>query len=148
MTGLLCCSAGIRNHQGVHPLSEPGTADLSAWVDFSAMRMAAEQAFDIQPASSNSSAPPSAHATSAAGAMGAGAAETSSSAGGRDGGSAAGVEVFGPVTQAHLLHSLGIQARLQSLAEVSRSSHHRLFCLEDKVSRHAFVLLGELGWCL
>jgi NADH dehydrogenase [ubiquinone] 1 alpha subcomplex assembly factor 7 len=27
----------------VHPLSQPGTADLSAWVDFSALRQAAQE---------------------------------------------------------------------------------------------------------
>jgi hypothetical protein len=37
--------------------------------------------------------------------------------------SSAGVDVFGPVTQEHLLHALGIQARLQSLAEVSEGRH-------------------------
>jgi hypothetical protein len=32
----------IRQHKGVHALSRPGTADLSAWVDFGALRLAAE----------------------------------------------------------------------------------------------------------
>jgi NADH dehydrogenase [ubiquinone] 1 alpha subcomplex assembly factor 7 len=32
----------IRAHKGAHPLSQPGTADLSAWVDFGALRVAAE----------------------------------------------------------------------------------------------------------
>jgi hypothetical protein len=32
----------IRQHQGVHALSQPGSADLSAWVDFGALRLAAE----------------------------------------------------------------------------------------------------------
>ena len=32
----------IRGHKGVHPLSSPGAADLSAWVDFGALRAAAE----------------------------------------------------------------------------------------------------------
>jgi hypothetical protein len=101
---LLC--AGIRNHRGVHPLSQPGTADLSAWVDFSAMRMAAEQAFDIQPGTQSS-------------AVGSSDSSSSGSSSGSSGGSSSGgVDVFGPVTQAHLLHSLGIQARLQALAEV------------------------------
>jgi NADH dehydrogenase [ubiquinone] 1 alpha subcomplex assembly factor 7 len=108
--GLRHCAAdracpGIRNHKGVHPLSQPGTADLSAWVDFSAVRLAAEQAFDIQPAAATDS--------------------SSSGGSGRGGGVGEGVEVFGPVTQEHLLHSLGIQARLQSLAEVSQRPQHQ-----------------------
>jgi len=84
--------------------------------------MAAEQAFDIQPPTPNTSAHAAPAAAGAAGgtaAEGTGVAEASSSAGGCEEGSGAGVEVFGPVTQAHLLHSLGIQARLQSLTEVS-----------------------------
>lgn len=32
----------IRQHRGAHALSRPGTADLSAWVDFGALRLAAE----------------------------------------------------------------------------------------------------------
>ncbi|KAI8474878.1 MAG: S-adenosyl-L-methionine-dependent methyltransferase [Monoraphidium minutum] len=63
----------IRGHEGVPALSRPGSADLSAWVDFGALRAAAE-------------------------------------------GSGAAVEVHGPVSQAHLLLSLGIQARAQALA--------------------------------
>jgi NADH dehydrogenase [ubiquinone] 1 alpha subcomplex assembly factor 7 len=51
-----------------------GSADLSAWVDFSALRQAAE-----------------------------------------DSGAAA--KVHGPVSQAHLLHSLGITARLEQLKQ-------------------------------
>lgn len=35
---------GIRGHAGSHPLSMPGRVDLSAWVDFSAMRLAAQGA--------------------------------------------------------------------------------------------------------
>lgn len=31
---------GIRNHEGVSVLSQPGSADLSAWVDFAALRSA------------------------------------------------------------------------------------------------------------
>jgi hypothetical protein len=103
--------AGIRNHQGVHPLSQPGTADLSAWVDFSAMRMAAEQAFDIQPQTAAAAAATGGAASGEAVSSSADVAGSSSSSGG-------GVDVFGPVTQEHLLHALGIQARLQSLAEV------------------------------
>ncbi|KIZ04731.1 Protein midA [Monoraphidium neglectum] len=68
----------IRQHKGVHALSRPGTADLSAWVDFGALRLAAE-------------------------------------------GSGAAVEVHGPVSQAQLLLSLGIQARAQTLADVATS---------------------------
>ncbi len=65
----------IRNHKGVHVLSQPGTADLSAWVDYSALRQAAVE-------------------------------------------SGASVKVHGPVPQGQLLLALGIQARLQALAEV------------------------------
>jgi SAM-dependent MidA family methyltransferase len=32
----------IRQHEGAHVLSQPGSADLSAWVDFGALRLAAE----------------------------------------------------------------------------------------------------------
>ncbi|KAF6264206.1 S-adenosyl-L-methionine-dependent methyltransferase [Scenedesmus sp. NREL 46B-D3] len=93
----------IRAHAGVHPLSQPGTADLSAWVDFSAMRMAAEQAAEAEQAS----------AAAAAGNSGsASAAKAASAAAG-----AAGVDVHGPVPQADLLHSLGIQHRLEALSQ-------------------------------
>ncbi len=34
----------IRGHAGGHPLASPGAADLSAWVDFGALRLAAEAA--------------------------------------------------------------------------------------------------------
>lgn len=64
----------IRAHGGAHPLSSPGAADLSAWVDFGALRLAAE------------------------------------------GAGAEGVTVHGPVPQARLLLSLGIQARAAALA--------------------------------
>jgi SAM-dependent MidA family methyltransferase len=87
-------------HTGVHPLSQPGTADLSAWVDFSSMRMAAEQAAAAEQAT----------AAAAAAAAGSGSSEAAEAA--------AGVDVHGPVPQADLLHSLGIQHRLEALAQV------------------------------
>lgn len=83
----------------MHPLSQPGTADLSAWVDFSAMRMAAEEAAAAE------------QATAAAAAAGNRAAEAATAA-------PPGVDVHGPVPQAELLHSLGIQHRLEALAQV------------------------------
>ncbi|KAL1915678.1 uncharacterized protein VTP21DRAFT_6437 [Calcarisporiella thermophila] len=78
----------IRKHKIVHPMSLPGETDLSADVDFSALREAAGEI----------------------------------------------VSTHGPVTQAHFLHSLGIQARLQMLlkharpgrAEALVSSYRRL----------------------
>ena len=119
--------AGIRNHKGVHPLSQPGTADLSAWVDFSAMRMAAEQAFDIQPAAaggidSGAAGADSSGFSSTAVAGSSAGSSSSEAGGGGSGSSGSGVDVYGPVSQEQLLHSLGIQARLQSLAEVSKHS--------------------------
>eukprot|EP00879_Flechtneria_rotunda_P019374 GHRR01020349.1.p1 GENE.GHRR01020349.1~~GHRR01020349.1.p1 ORF type:complete len:241 (+),score=78.13 GHRR01020349.1:408-1130(+) len=95
----------IRGHEGVHPLSQPGTADISAWVDFSAMRMAAEEALEVQQASQVADSR-SAAASGTASAVGAAAAGY-------------GVDVYGPVDQADLLHRLGIQARLQALAQAA-----------------------------
>ncbi|KAF8068163.1 midA [Scenedesmus sp. PABB004] len=92
----------IRAHGGVHPLSQPGSADLSAWVDFSAMRMAAEEAAEVEAAAAQAEG--GGGGGSAAGAAGAPPV-------------APGVDVHGPVCQADLLHRLGIQARLQQLAQ-------------------------------
>jgi SAM-dependent MidA family methyltransferase len=99
-----CCCV-MFNATGVHPLSQPGTADLSAWVDFSAMRMAAEQAAEAEQATA---------AAAAAGRRGAAAAPVAEQAAA----AAAAVDVHGPVAQADLLHSLGIQHRLEALAQV------------------------------
>jgi NADH dehydrogenase [ubiquinone] 1 alpha subcomplex assembly factor 7 len=67
------CLASLQ-HLNIRPCCHAaGSADLSAWVDFSALRQAAEE-------------------------------------------SGAPVQVQGPVSQAHLLHSLGITARLEQLA--------------------------------
>jgi hypothetical protein len=155
----------IRAHQGVSPLSQPGSADLSAWVDFSALRLAAEQAATAA-AQKEAAAAAAAAASSAAGAgsssrrvRGAGrsgaavmvgapaaappssshtqqqqqqqqgvadaAADSSNPSSGSSSGEeqqqaqgSQGVAVWGPTPQADLLHALGIQARLQALAEV------------------------------
>lgn len=64
----------LRKHRAQHLLESPGTADVSAWVDFSALRQAAEE-------------------------------------------SGAAVKVHGPQSQAQLLLSLGIEARLQQLEQ-------------------------------
>jgi len=64
----------IKDHKFVGLLNSPGDADLSAWVDFGALKTSVES-------------------------------------------SGAAVKVHGPVSQANLLHSLGIQARLQQLVD-------------------------------
>jgi len=66
----------IKDHKFVGLFNSPGDADLSAWVDFGALKIAAES-------------------------------------------SGAAVKVHGPISQSHLLHSLGIQARLQQLVDNS-----------------------------
>jgi hypothetical protein len=122
-------STAIRGHAGVHPLSQPGSADLSAWVDFSAMRVAAEQAFDLERGGGAGGDGGGGGAGSGGGGgAAAGDGEAGSSSNGGGGGSSSSssrrprVEVHGPVSQAALLHSLGIQARLQALAEVCACS--------------------------
>ncbi|KAM3585946.1 hypothetical protein VKS41_002480 [Umbelopsis sp. WA50703] len=68
----------IRQHKIVHPMSDPGSADLSADVDFKALKTAAAPLSTIS--------------------------------------------TYGPVTQAHFLHSLGIQTRLKMLMQNAPSS--------------------------
>jgi len=97
----------IRRHGGAHPLSRPGRQDLTAWVDFNALRTAAEgAALSSSSASLLSPSPPA----------------------------PAPVAVHGPVEQGLLLRRLGIDARLASLlrsatpkqAEALRIGHARL----------------------
>lgn len=66
----------IKDHKFVGLFNSPGDADLSAWVDFGALKTSVES-------------------------------------------SGAEVKVHGPISQMHLLHSLGIQARLQQLVDNS-----------------------------
>jgi NADH dehydrogenase [ubiquinone] 1 alpha subcomplex assembly factor 7 len=68
----------IKDHKFVGLFNSPGDADLSAWVDFGALKTAVDST-----------------------------------------GIAA--KVHGPVSQAHLLHSLGIQARLQQLVDNAKT---------------------------
>ncbi|GIL48431.1 hypothetical protein Vafri_4948 [Volvox africanus] len=89
----------IRAHRGVGILDGPGSADLSAWVDFGALKMAAEGA---------ASAAAAAAATAAA-------ANTPVSP------PLSPVRTSGPVSQAAFLRGLGIETRLKWLA--SRASN-------------------------
>ena len=66
----------IKDHSFVNLFHSPGDADLSAWVDFGALKVAVES-------------------------------------------SGATATVHGPISQSHLLHGLGIQARLQQLLETA-----------------------------
>jgi NADH dehydrogenase [ubiquinone] 1 alpha subcomplex assembly factor 7 len=65
----------IKDHKFVGLFNSPGDADLSAWVDFGALRTAVESTSGVN------------------------------------------AKVHGPISQANLLHSLGIQARLQQLVD-------------------------------
>ncbi|GLI69361.1 hypothetical protein VaNZ11_013949, partial [Volvox africanus] len=89
----------IRAHRGVGILDGPGSADLSAWVDFGALKMAAEGA---------ASAAAAAAATAVA-------ASTPVSP------PPSPVRTAGPVSQAAFLRGLGIETRLKWLA--SRASN-------------------------
>ncbi|KAG2182781.1 hypothetical protein INT44_005761 [Umbelopsis vinacea] len=72
----------IRQHKIVHPMSDPGSADLSADVDFLALKNMAKP-------SSN-------------------------------------VSTYGPVTQGHFLHSLGIETRLKMLLKSAKTRERAL----------------------
>jgi hypothetical protein len=117
---ILSCCCVMFDATGVHPLSQPGTADLSAWVDFSAMRMAAEQAAEAEQAT----------AAAAAGRRGAAAAPVAE----QPAAAAAAVDVHGPVAQADLLHSLGIQHRLEALAQVGLLQGFRVGSVQGAVA--------------
>jgi NADH dehydrogenase [ubiquinone] 1 alpha subcomplex assembly factor 7 len=122
----------IRNHEGVNPLSQPGTADVSAWVDFAAMRVAAEEASgatataptsstitnDSGSRSSTRSDEASSFAEAAAGGEAAALGPDEGSTDSMAGGEGSGVDVYGPLPQGHLLLSLGIQTRAEQLAQV------------------------------
>ena len=118
----------IRKHEGVHPLSQPGTADVSAWVDFAAMRVAAEEATSATATatattSSSSSGRDGADEKASAEGTGSGRGTEegrSKHGGSRGSGGGSCVDVYGPVSQGHLLLSLGIQTRVEMLAQVSR----------------------------
>jgi hypothetical protein len=83
----------IRQHEFVELLDDPGSADLSAYVDFGALRQAVHQAV----------------ADSTAQQLKGGLKDVPSVA-----------QCYGPITQNQLLHAMGIHLRAQALAEVRR----------------------------
>lgn len=76
----------IKDHAFVPVLRDPGSADLSVYVDFGAMRQVIERRAEGEPSSGESESQPG-----------------------------KGVRCYGPVTQRDLLFRLGIQERLQTL---------------------------------
>eukprot|EP00192_Tetraselmis_astigmatica_P004121 CAMPEP_0117682992 /NCGR_PEP_ID=MMETSP0804-20121206/20064_1 /TAXON_ID=1074897 /ORGANISM="Tetraselmis astigmatica, Strain CCMP880" /LENGTH=496 /DNA_ID=CAMNT_0005493359 /DNA_START=181 /DNA_END=1672 /DNA_ORIENTATION=+ len=89
---------GIREHRQVPVLESPGKVDLSAWVDFSAVRQAVAEESE-----------------------------------------AGSVATHGPVTQSHFLHSLGIQARLESLLQVANEQQ------KESLQQGYLRLVGSAG---
>jgi NADH dehydrogenase [ubiquinone] 1 alpha subcomplex assembly factor 7 len=84
---------GIRDHEGEHPLLNPGEADLSAWVNFSHLRNAALSRAAKPKQDPNSDS--------------------------KDAG--APVQVYGPTSQGEFLHNMGIQTRLKMLIQTCSS---------------------------
>ena len=101
---------------------------MSAWVDFAAMRVAAEELTTGTATSTITSSSSSSSGGDGAGEGTAAAERTSSSrteeersrhGGSKGSGGGSCVDVYGPVSQGHLLLALGIQTRVEMLAQVS-----------------------------
>ena len=90
VTGGVPSLRGVRNHEFVDVLSMPGRSDITADVDFGAMRRAVE---GLQRMS--------------------GGGESS------EGSEGAAVAAYGPVEQAHFLHQMGIGARMERLVHAA-----------------------------
>lgn len=88
----------IRGHDFVSVLERPGEADLSAWVDFDALRLAV----DRSPSASSA-------------------------------------EVLGPVSQAHFLLALGLEARVQALLNAAETEEE----MEQIVQAATRLVAGE-----
>jgi NADH dehydrogenase [ubiquinone] 1 alpha subcomplex assembly factor 7 len=93
----------IRQHKIVHPMSDPGSADLSADVDFLALKNAAKPV----PSKSHLYTLSEARIHMLTLLL-------------------SGISTYGPVTQGHFLRSLGIETRLKMLLQGAKSSERAL----------------------
>ncbi|GLC46525.1 hypothetical protein PLESTF_000956200 [Pleodorina starrii] len=104
----------IRGHRGVGILDAPGSADLSAWVDFGALKLVATTAAAAAAATTAAAAVTGAAAAAAAAAAAPGPAAAPAAAVAET--PVRPVRTSGPVSQAAFLRALGIETRLQWLA--------------------------------